>query len=455
MIDSDETLLLQRALALLDAAFAGLPAWRSPGADVREWEVLEQVVARLGDEHPYGHPLYAGQMQRPPHRIARLAYALTLWLNPNNHALDGGRASTGMEQEAVADIAAMFGWDAHLGHLCSGGTVANLEALWIASKARPGRTLFLSEQAHYAHRRAADMLHLDLRPVAVDGRGAMDVEYLEWLLRQGMSGTVVATLGTTALGALDPLPDIVALARRYDLRVHVDAAYGGYFTLVEELDPAARSVFDALTAVDSIVVDPHKHGLQPYGCSCVLFRDPSLAALYTHEAPYAYYADGARHQGETGLECSRAGAAAVALWATQRLLPLARGGAFARDLGRSLDAARRLHARLAADLRFLTLDAPALDIVVWAPRARLASAISARSHALYHAAAAAGLHLALVALPASLLRRHWPEVDYDTATVTCVRSCLMKPEHADWLERIWAIVDEAANRHGARLRRVV
>ena len=65
----------------------------------------------MRDNYPYFHPLYAGQMLKPPHPVARLAYALAMWINPNNHALDGGRASSAMEKEAVAGIARMFGWD--------------------------------------------------------------------------------------------------------------------------------------------------------------------------------------------------------------------------------------------------------------------------------------------------------------------------------------------------------
>src|SRR3989454_8736929 len=97
--------------------------------DVAVEDVLNEVADRLHDNHPYFHPLYAGQMLKPPHPVARLAYALALWLNPNNHALDGGRASSALEQEAVAEIAGMFGWEAPLGHLCGGGTMADLEAL--------------------------------------------------------------------------------------------------------------------------------------------------------------------------------------------------------------------------------------------------------------------------------------------------------------------------------------
>ncbi|MGH9860529.1 MAG: pyridoxal phosphate-dependent decarboxylase family protein, partial [Candidatus Acidiferrales bacterium] len=107
--------------------------------------MLAEVAERMRDNFPYFHPLYAGQMMKPPHPVARLAYALAMWINPNNHALDGGRASSQMENEAVAEIARMFGWHEHLGHLTSGGTMANLEALWIAGQLKPGAAMLASE----------------------------------------------------------------------------------------------------------------------------------------------------------------------------------------------------------------------------------------------------------------------------------------------------------------------
>jgi glutamate/tyrosine decarboxylase-like PLP-dependent enzyme len=112
------------------------------------------------------------------------------------------------------------------------------------------------------------------------------------------------------------------LRDRYGFRLHADCAYGGYYVLADNLAPEARAAFDCLNQVDSIVIDPHKHGLQPYGCGCVLFRDPSVGIHYRHDSPYTYFSSKELHLGEISLECSRPGAAAVALWATQRLLPL-------------------------------------------------------------------------------------------------------------------------------------
>ena len=134
------------AVKRLDAGFAGLAEFEAstPGLE-RMGEVLNATAERLGDNYPYFHPLYAGQMLKPPHPVARLAYALAMWINPNNHALDGGRATSAMEKEAIAEIARMFGWKEFLGHLCGGGTMANLEALWVAGQLQPGKKILASE----------------------------------------------------------------------------------------------------------------------------------------------------------------------------------------------------------------------------------------------------------------------------------------------------------------------
>src|SRR5215831_3866819 len=154
MLDRESLEKLIEAARRLDAGFESLPSYEPlvPGGE-RLAEVLNDAAARLRDNYPYFHPLYAGQMLKPPHPIARLAYALAMWINPNNHALDGGRATSAMEKEAVAEIAGMFGWKDFLGHLCGGGTMANLEALWVAGQLHPGKAILASEQAHYTHGR--------------------------------------------------------------------------------------------------------------------------------------------------------------------------------------------------------------------------------------------------------------------------------------------------------------
>src|SRR4051812_29380799 len=101
---------LRDALDTLELGFASLPAASTTPLGREGERVLREVAERLHDNYPYFHPLYAGQMLKPPHPVARAAAALADWVNPNNHALDGGRASSRMEKEAVAQLAAMVGW---------------------------------------------------------------------------------------------------------------------------------------------------------------------------------------------------------------------------------------------------------------------------------------------------------------------------------------------------------
>jgi hypothetical protein len=158
MINKRELELLQAALIKLEEGTSGLPEFTPSFDEDAAAEVLFKVAERMQDNYPYYHPQYAGQMLKPPHPVARMAYALSLWVNPNNHALDGGRASSAMEKECIVELGRMFGWEAPLGHLAGGGTMANLEALWVSGRLHPGKRVIASEQAHYTHSRISEVL---------------------------------------------------------------------------------------------------------------------------------------------------------------------------------------------------------------------------------------------------------------------------------------------------------
>ncbi len=438
--------LLAGALPQLEASFRHLPPQAEPSLSFEAMAgVLSQVADRMADNYPYFHPLYAGQMLKPPHPIARAAYALAMMINPNNHALDGGRASSRMEVEAVRAIAGMFGWTDFLGHLTSGGTFANLEALWIAGQLAPGKRIVASDQAHYTHGRISAVLQLPFSTIASDQHGRMDIAALESTLQKGDVGTVVVTLGATATGAVDPLHQVLPLRECYPFRIHVDAAYGGYFSLAGNLAPAAAQAFARVAEADSIVVDPHKHGLQPYGCGCILFRDPAVGRFYKHDSPYTYFTSSELHLGEISLECSRAGASAVALWATQQLLPLIEEGEFANGLRSSREAAMLLHEKISADGRFVAPFAPELDIVVFAVRADTVARSSSLAQQIFAAAEKEHLYLALAQLPGKFFPQGtWVDQPHPT-TVTCLRSVLMKAEHLPWLDAIWSTLNRVTS----------
>lgn len=396
--------------------------------------VLGELVERLDDNFPYFHPQYAGQMLKPPHPVAVAAYLATMQLNPNNHSIDASRATTAMEHEVLDQLAAMFGYpDDYMGHLTWSGTTANLEALWVSREIAPGKAIAHSADAHYTHSRMGEVLGIDTVGIATEADGRMSLDALERELRTGRIGVVVATLGTTGLGAVDPLADIIPLARAHGARVHVDTAYGGFFAIIaDELEPETARHFRAIAQADSVVVDPHKHGLQPYGCGAVLFNDQSILRFYHHESPYTYFASTERHFGEIQLECSRAGASAAALWATLKVFPLTMQGLGAIVLP-GYRAAQTWHGLIAASDILQPYQRPELDIITYLPRVRTLAELDRVSRAIFEMAADTTrpqqTHLATYVVTPGQLRARGIELEQDAERARIMRSVLMKPEH--------------------------
>lgn len=408
---------------LLDLEFPQLPL------DAEDEAILKELAHKLQDNYPYHSPDYAGQMIKPPLPLALAAHWMTSFVNPNNHALDGGRATSALELETIGALGNMVGYSKPLGHLTSGGTTANLEALWVARQCDANTIVLANEHAHYTHSRMSEVLGMPFQAIASVENGSMNCSKLEEVLAQlhsnGAKSTIVVTLGTTGMGAVDPLEEIIPIARVYGARIHVDAAYGGYFTLAN-LPKYVQCHFTAMAAADSIVIDPHKHGLQPYGCGAVLFKNPEEGRFYKHDSPYTYFTSDQLHLGEITLECSRAGAAAAALWATQQKFPYVRSGNFAQRLNASLAAAQGLKNTLLAN-GWWVLE-PELDICVFSLSGLKASEISAKNRAFFEQKAEENIHLALYSLP----QQNCPwEIEWDIPSLTVVRSVLMKPEHND------------------------
>ncbi len=429
-----------------------------------------EFADRMRGNYPYFHPSYAGQMLKPPHPAAIAGYVAAMLVNPNNHALDGGKVTSEMEKEVVAELAAMFGFTAnhgrtHLGHLTSSGTIANLEALYVARELHPGSGVAYSTEAHYTHARMCGVLGIEGTAVRTDSAGRIDLAALDDLLAGGTIGTVVATAGTTGLGAIDPVHDVVAVARGHGVRVHVDAAYGGFFALLADADAGeagagaaaaadGRTRLDprpwrAIAECDSVVVDPHKHGLQPYGCGAVLFADPAVGRFYAHDSPYTYFTSDELHLGEISLECSRAGAAAAALWLTFRLLPPTPAG-----LGRVLAACRSAAldwAELLADSDRLRLyQRPELDIVSYFPvtSGTGMAAIDKTSARIL----ADGMNdperpvfVSTLTVSADAMTRRHPDVTADQDQARVLRSVLMKPESQGYVPGLHARIEALAS----------
>ena len=418
-------------------------------------DVLTNLAQRLTDNYPFFHPSYAGQMLKPPHPVALAAYAMTQRINPNNHALDGGPATSKLEIEVVDGLKQLFDYDleSSLGHLTSSGTIANLEALWIGRELDPDGIIAMSYEAHYTHKRMCDLLQVGRLMISTDSAGRLSLDQLEQALKMGRVSTVVATAGTTAFGAVDPIEEIIELGQRYGARVHVDAAYGGFFRLLagedsNDLEPGVAAAFRAIAQADSVVVDPHKHGLQPYGCGAVLFRDAQIARFYKHDSPYTYYTAADLHLGEISLECSRAGASAAALWATLQVLPLESDTGFGPILRKTRDAAKEWADLIEASDSLRLITAPDLDILCFYPlpangsrRTSDISALTERVFADLMTDPDEPLFLATLEVSPEMLAGH--DLEWNSDRMTAFRSVLMKPEHARNVEFLHAQVRNA------------
>ena len=410
------------------------------------WEAFSQ---RMEDHYPFFHPRYAGQMLKPPHPVAAAGYLAAMLINPNNHALDGGPGTSALEGEVMASLGTMFGFEApFLGHLTSSGTIANLEALWVARELHPGKRIVYGAGAHYTHARMCGVLGVQGTAVPASPDGRIDLDAVETECRRGDVGTVVLTLGSTGVGAIDRVEQALDLRERHGVRLHVDGAYGGFFRLLADapeplVDPEP---FRAVSMCDSIVVDPHKHGLQPYGCGAVLFADPGVGRIYKHESPYTYFTSDELHLGEISLECSRAGAAAAALWLTLQVFPLSPE----RGLGAMLAAGRRAAREWAAllagsELLSLHLE-PELDIVTFFPDADALSQVDARSAAILQAGmrAADPIFLSVLSVDREAFVRLHPHIAPDAESARILRSVLMKPEHELVVDQLQARVQSLA-----------
>jgi glutamate/tyrosine decarboxylase-like PLP-dependent enzyme len=309
----------------------------------------------------------------------------------------------------------------------------------VARELHPDKAIVYGANAHYTHSRMCAVLGVSGLEAPADVHGRIDLDAVEALCREGRVGTVVVTAGTTGTGTLDDVARAVSFRDAYGVRVHVDAAYGGFFTLLADSGLIDGGPFKAIAGADSVVVDPHKHGLQPYGCGAILFRDPGVGRLYKHDSPYTYFTSAELHLGEISLECSRAGAAAAALWLTLRSLelePILSAGVRAAkawaDLIRASDV--------------LTLHRePELDILTYFPTRSCASEIDAASERVLQAGMSEDdpVFLSTLRIGREAFAAAHPEIQLDADGARVLRSVLMKPEHephVPWLhERVSAL----------------
>ena len=252
-----------------------------------------------------GHPRFFGYVASPSTPVGAYGDLIASALNANITCWRSGPAGTELERLVVRWLGSLIGYDAHAnGLLTSGGSMANMIALLIASRRRlnvsrkgfwnagPPMTVYASEEVHMSIAKAADILGIgrdQVRTIACDERQRMRVDALrqniEADLREGLRPfCVVGSAGTVNTGVVDPLSEIADVAREFELWFHVDGAYGAPGVL----DERKKYLFAGLDRADSVSLDPHKWLYVPVDAGCLLFRDAAAAksAFSTEEADY-------------------------------------------------------------------------------------------------------------------------------------------------------------------------
>ncbi|MCJ7721219.1 tyrosine decarboxylase MfnA [Candidatus Bathyarchaeota archaeon] len=222
-------------------------------------------------------------------------------------------ASAELEQETVSMLGSLLSNPNSYGSIVSGGTEANIVALWAArnlAKKEHGEVV-VPVSAHYSFDTACDLLNLKLVKVKLNPSFQMDVKAAKKVITQ-KTVAIVGVAGTTGLGVVDPIRELSEIAASHNLYFHVDAAFGGFvLPFLEELGYPPLDFDFSLPNVCSITIDPHKMGLAPIPAGGILFRDQSLAEVVSTRIPYL---SGDETEYATVLG-TRSGASAVAVWA--------------------------------------------------------------------------------------------------------------------------------------------
>jgi glutamate/tyrosine decarboxylase-like PLP-dependent enzyme len=326
---------------------------------------LQDVVehSRAQNGRFFGYVLGSGEP------VAAVADLLASVLNQNVTAWRSGPAATTLERTVVNWLAQAIGCAGFRGSLTGGGSSANLMALAMAREAKmpanepgvrsvPQGVIYASEEVHMSIPKSIALLGIgrkNLRLIATDDSFRLIPEELEQAIQRDKAEgkipiAVIASAGTVNTGSIDPLPEIAAIARRHELWMHLDGAYGALAAI------AAPGKFTGIDRADSLSLDPHKWLYQPLDCGCLLYRDVDAAhAAFAHTGDYAKALTDDPVEGfaffEESLELSRR-FRALRLWLSLRYHGL---HAFRAAIQKDLDLAQRLATAVAkrSDLELL------------------------------------------------------------------------------------------------------
>lgn len=282
--------------------------------------LLQKLKTKLQEDSTYSSGKVLSSMCTKPHNFARRVYMQCLEKNLGDPSLFPATAE--LEREAIQMLGALLSNPNAAGCIVSGGTEANVLALWTARNLakKEKHEVIVPVSAHFSFDKAADLLGLKLVKVRLNDQFQVDTKALEGAITP-KTVAIVGIAGTTDLGIVDPIPELSEIALAHDIYLHVDAAFGGFvLPFLKELGFDAPDFDFRLPGVCSITIDPHKMGLAPIPAGGILFKDASMMEAISMRVPYI--AGGETEQ--STIIGTRSGASSIAVWAL--LMHLGREG---------------------------------------------------------------------------------------------------------------------------------
>jgi len=294
----------------------GMGSLPEQGAEAKD--LLEEAANLLFEHSTFnGHPRFWGVITSSAAPIGALGDLLAAAVNPNMGSWIGGPMANEIEAQTIRWIAEMIGYPTDCGGLLvSGGNMGNFVGFLAARKAKVtwdvgasgllgegARRLrvYTSSETHTWIHKATDMFGLGteaIRWIPVDEQLRMDTTALRSQVQADIEAgdlpfLVTGTAGTVSTGAVDPLPEIAAICREYDLWFHVDGAYGGFAAVLRNSGQGkVPADLEGISEADSVAVDPHKWLYTPLEAGCALVRKPeALRETFSYHPPYYHFGE--------------------------------------------------------------------------------------------------------------------------------------------------------------------
>ncbi len=278
--------------------------------------VLKKLRSRLRKDLTYNSGKILGSMCACPHPFASSVFAEFSEKNLGDPGLFPETAE--IEREAIEIMGSLFSHPRAVGHIVSGGTEANILAIWAARNFldKKRREILAPFSAHSSIEKAADLLDFKLVKVKLDSNFRMDLKEVEKKMSDETC-VIVGVAGTTGLGVVDPIKELSEMAQANNIPLHVDAAFGGFvIPFLKELGYNLPDFDFRLPGVSSLTADPHKMGLAPIPAGGILFREEKMMKAIAKRV--SYLAGGEIEQ--TTLLGTRPGASGLAVWALMKHL---------------------------------------------------------------------------------------------------------------------------------------